>query len=142
MLLAVAFWVAFTCLFAYGQGRIMPTLKQVPPNTPEANRNNFALHWIFGAVWALPVLLVWYYTHRWELAAIAVLLRFVCFDVVLNKAEGNMLFVVGSEANTDKMLRKIAGLTGVPVTYLSAILKGIALCVLVWIIWREMLINN
>lgn len=130
MLLTVAFWLAFTGLFAYGQGLLMPAIKRTEPGA-EAKRQAFALHWVFGAVWALPILLAWHYTHRWELAAIAVLVRVAFFDVLLNKAEGSFPFAVGNTAKSDRLLRWISGKTGIPVTYLNAVLKAFSLVFLV-----------
>lgn len=134
---ALAFWLAFTGLMAWGQGKLMPTLKTVPPNTHEASRNNFALHWVLGAAWALFGLPIWYYSQRWELAVMGVLVRIAIFDIVLNAAEGSPLFAVGGEANTDKILRAIAAFFGWNVQVLSAVFKALALLVLAVGMWKN-----
>ncbi len=124
-------WVVFTGLMAWGQGWLMPAIKRTDNHTPESDRQKFALHWILGTVWALPaVLLLPFYLH-WEPVVIALLIRFICFDVVLNYTEGTTVFAVGESANTDKLLRKIAGVISIPVAYLSALFRLLAFLLLV-----------
>lgn len=137
MLLTVAFWLAFTVLMALMQGLLLPTLRLTPPGK-EADTHDLALHKVGLVAYFLPVAL----TLTWGAFVIAALTRFALFDAVANAASGTQLFYVGNTAKSDKFLRWVSGKTGVPVTYLSAVLKGIALCVLMWIIWHKLLINN
>lgn len=133
-LLNLLFWLTFTAAFAYGQGLLMPRLKQVLSGTTEAKRHDFALHRLFVVVWLLPVLPWGILLPWWEVVAVAMLLRFVAFDAFLNLAEGGPLFAVGNTADFDRLQQWLAGKLGVQVTVLSALLRLIALVVFVGII--------
>lgn len=126
LLLTAAFFLAFTYLMAWGQGWLMPALRLTPDNTRASDRQKFALHWILGAVWFLPVLPFVFYFRSWEPLAIAGLVRFILFDPVLNYHEGNPetpVFAVGESANTDKLIRWLAGIFGRSPSVVSAILR-------------------
>ncbi|NVO30287.1 hypothetical protein [Hymenobacter lapidiphilus] len=101
------FWPAFTALFAWMQGALMPAIRSTPPG-PEAKRHDFALHFVGTAAYLLPLVLTLLLPSLWPHLLAALLSRVLLFDVVLNTAAGDAPFAVGRTARTDKLLRKLS----------------------------------
>lgn len=137
MITLTAVMLVVTVLFAWGQGKLMPAIKRTPYDSPEAKMQGFVLHWVFVAIWAAPLVLSPLFLNWQQVGyavGIALALRYCFFDPALNLGEGTTVFAVGGSAGTDLLLRKFAGLIGIPVTYLSALSRGLvflALCMFI-----------
>lgn len=130
-------WLSITAVFGYGQGLLMPRLRLVPDNTPEAKQHDFALHRLFPLVW-LAIGSGWCFVLPWwYVLIVAGLVRVVVFDVALNQAEGTPLFSVGNTADFDRLQQGIARFFGKPVSFLSAGIKIAAAVLLVWFLWAS-----
>lgn len=121
--LLLLFWIAFTALFAHGQGLLIPWFKQVSEGSTMAKKHSFALHGVFVAVWMFPISPWCLIIPWWQVCTMAILVRFAMFDVVLNYAAEYAPFHVGQTAKTDRLLQWIAAKIGVSASVVNAVLK-------------------
>ena len=118
--MAWLFWPLFTAFLAVGQGLLLPTLRSVAAGSPEATRNNFALHGLLLAAWAWPL---WLLPGSWP---VALACRALLFDPLINIASGKPAFYVGKTAVSDKALQAVATKTGLGADRLRAVLLLVA----------------
>ena len=127
------FWVVNCGLTAFVQGRILPAVRRTPYGTIEQKEQDIALHYVGGFLYFWPLL----FTPNWLALTVALGLRVLLFDVVLNKAAGDAPFNVGKTARTDKMLRKIAVLVNLPASYISALIRLLAFLLLAVVVYVQ-----
>lgn len=117
------FWPALCIALAGGQGWLLPAIRRTPPGTTEANQQAMALHWLPSAAYFLPLFLCPASVALWQWGLLAFAVRVALFDPVLNYFAGKPLFYVGFTAQSDKLLRTLAGSRA---TILSAVLRVVA----------------
>ena len=120
-MLTYLYWPIAVALTGIAQGCLLPTLRTVPATSGEAQRNNFALHYLLTAAYFLPLLLV---PAAWPMALGA---RLLFFDLCINAFSGKTLFYVGNTSAFDRALQWLAGKTGWSAEHVRLVLWLLAL---------------